>query len=210
MLYEALVGRPPFVGSNVAVLNSKQKSDPVPPSRVVPGPEAEIPAELDGLCRDLLARDPAARPAGREILRRLGRTGADRAGSPAPFAAPLVGRARHLAVLQEAFLSSTQGGRSVAVCVHGVSGIGKTTLLRHFLQGLRERGDVIVLTGRCYERETVPYKALDGVIDSLTSHLVTVPDDEAAALMPRDIIALSRVFPVLLRVPAVLKSPALK
>src|SRR5687768_18015374 len=39
-----------------------------PPARVAAG----VAADLDRLCMDLLQRDPAARPTGREVLARLG------------------------------------------------------------------------------------------------------------------------------------------
>ena len=56
------------------------------------------------------------------------------------------------------------------VYVHGPSGIGKSALVQHFLDGVERRQDLVVLRGRCYEREAVPYKALDGVIDSLSQY----------------------------------------
>ena len=66
---------------------------------------------------------------------------------------------------------------------------------------------MVILEGRCYERESVPYKALDGVIDSLSKYLVSLPQLKAEALMPRDVQALSRLFPVMLRVSSVLNAP---
>src|SRR5882672_74999 len=67
VLYEALVGRTPFVGSTTDVLPMKNVLDPPPPSSCVDG----VPGDLDLLRRSLLCRDPTMRPTGEEILRRL-------------------------------------------------------------------------------------------------------------------------------------------
>ena len=90
------------------------------------------------------------------------------------------------------------------VFVRGSSGLGKTALIRRFLSGLRDRQlDAVLLTGRCYERESVPYKALDSLADRLSHYLRTLPSAEVEALLPRDVTALTRLFPILQRVDAI-------
>jgi hypothetical protein len=207
MLYEALTGQPPFRGTPFEVLRAKQDLDPPDPARLVQG----IPDDLRALCGDLLRRDPRQRPSGDGILRRLGAASAE--GIPAPATGrtastevPLIGRARHLAALEAAFNACRQG-RAVGLYVHGRSGVGKTALVQRFLDGLTERGEAVVLAGRCYEQESVPYKALDSLVDSLSQYLETLPLLEAQALLPRNIGALARVFPVLRRLEAVARAP---
>ncbi|HEX2675300.1 MAG TPA: AAA family ATPase, partial [Polyangiales bacterium] len=97
----------------------------------------------------------------------------------------------------------TRRGKPVTVLVHGVSGIGKSALVRCFANELIQKDEAVVLRGRCYERESVPYKAFDEVIDALSRYLMRQPADQAAGVMPRNIHALARLFPVLKRVKAV-------
>jgi eukaryotic-like serine/threonine-protein kinase len=67
---------------------------------------------------------------------------------------------------------------------------------------IEKKPSALVLSGRCYEQESVPYKALDGVIDGLSHYLTKLEFQEAAQLLPRDASLLSRVFPVLRQVHA--------
>ena len=68
------------------------------------------------------------------------------------------------------------------------------------------RPEAVVLTGRCYEQELVPYKVLDSLVDSLSRYLGRQPVETAAELIPRDISALVRVFPVLAHAPCVARA----
>src|SRR5262249_17156576 len=70
LLYEALTGRPPHVGpSALEILTKKQQYEPPPPRART---SRFVPRDLDGLCADLLSRNPADRPSQREILERIG------------------------------------------------------------------------------------------------------------------------------------------
>jgi hypothetical protein len=195
VLFELLTGRLPFEGEVMKVMQAKQSLDAPRASTLA----ADVSAELDELCAALLERDPARRAGGDQILRCL-------SAVPEPAATPrqepFVGRATELALLAKLCDEATEGAGVVALA-RGPSGIGKSALLRHFLDELRKRRpEAVVLAGRCYEMESVPYKALDAVVDELARWLRRLPDLEAAALLPREPGALTKLFPVLRQVPA--------
>jgi serine/threonine protein kinase len=205
MLYQAITGQIPYTGTVLKILTDKQSFDPKPPREVCPS----VPADLDALCRALLRRAPEQRPAGRDILRVLG---ADTfatdpvhasAGTTSGGSKIFIGRNRLLTRLHESYAESVNGA-TVTVLVHGSSGIGKSSLMRRFLEDLyHTEEEPVVLAGRCYERESMPYKAFDALIDALSRYLRCLPDHEVERLLPSNILALSRLFPVLSRVNAV-------
>jgi serine/threonine protein kinase/tetratricopeptide (TPR) repeat protein len=205
MLFEALTGRQPFVGRFAEMLLAKRTMDAPGPATLASG----VPEDLDSLTVKLLSRQPRDRPSGPEVLRRIGwapvSSSASRVAPSRPAAGSLVGRERHLAALRGA-LRTARGGRSVARLVHGRSGMGKSALVEAFLED-PEAADAVVLAGRCYERESVPYKALDMVVDELSKHLMRLPPAETDAVLPRDCAFMARLFPVLNRVPAVADAP---
>lgn len=189
VLYEALATRLPFEGSAPAILVGKQQRTPPPPSAHVEG----VPQDLEQLAMDLLKPDPRERPTGDEILARLEGERTSIVSSPGEVS--FVGRLAHLDELRAAHrASATTLG---VVMLHGRSGMGKTALASRFLGELSAGEDALVLSGRCYERETVPFKALDPVVDELCHWLSRLPEGEAAAFLPPDLSALARVFPVL-------------
>ena len=197
MLYEVLTGRLPYTGSPHSVMASKLVNDPPRPDTIV----ARLPPDLATLCWRLLARDPADRPSGEDVVRLLGG-----ATVPRPAVRRLVAREAQLAELEQA-MAETERGQAVSLYVHGASGIGKTTLVQHFIDGLANANRAVVLAGRSYARESVPYKGRDGVIDSLTRYLRTCGDTEVEALITTDVFALARLFPVLERVEAIWRLP---
>jgi serine/threonine protein kinase len=204
MLYEALSGRLPFEGTAFEILRAKQETEPEPLSHLV----TNLPEDLEALCMELLRRRPESRPTGRDIVERL--RGAAPAltpmRSPANTGTPFFSRREQLAALHEAF-AATRQGQTRTVLIHGSSGMGKSALVRHFLDTLSRQEQVVVLTGRCYERESVPYKALDSLVDALSRYLRHLPQAEALAVLPRDAALLRRVFPVLGCVAAVSAAP---
>jgi serine/threonine protein kinase len=205
MLYEALTGQLPFDGPPDDVLYAKQRGRPRPPREVVSG----VPDDLGTLCLDLLAPLPQERPEGAEILDRLraARPGArttSRSTTPSTTTGSLrafVGREAELSTLRQS-LRRAAAGESVLTLVSGASGIGKTTLIQRFLNEVGQTPRTLVLSGRCYEREEVPFKGLDSVVDELSRWLSLMPQAEISVFLPPHAAELSRVFPVLRNVPA--------
>ncbi len=205
MLFQALTGRLPYLGNRVEVLSEKQTADAPDPGSLA----EDVPEDLRVLCLDLLRRDAEARPNGDEVLRRLGgRSKLDPRVARPPLRAdrPFLGRERQLARLGEAF-EATHRGKTTTAFVHGRSGAGKSALIRQFLKQLGHRDDVVVLEGRCFEQESVAYKALDALIDAMSRYLKRLSRLEVEAILPRDIAPLARVFPVLSRIDAVAEAP---
>lgn len=204
MLYQLLTGAPPHSGLGLlALLAAKKEEVPKFPSAKVTG----IPPDLQSLCMDLLARDPSKRPTGDQTLERLGSSERAETADERNNANLFLGRENELRGLHRAF-GATRKGRPVVVTLEGVSGIGKSALVDQFLRKVSRNRGALVLTGKCSERESIPYKALDSVMDMVSAFLRTVPtSSEAQALLPRNISALARLFPVLLSVPAVASAP---
>ena len=89
-----------------------------------------------------------------------------------------VGRETELKALHEAF-RATDAGKPVAVRVPGLSGMGKSALVDRFLSQVRRDSDAVILTGRCYERESVPF-FFDPHMESVIAPLVPDPAGAAA------------------------------
>ncbi|MEO8699585.1 MAG: protein kinase [Kofleriaceae bacterium] len=166
VMFEALTGRLPVAGAACACAD----------------------AELAALCSELVALDPALRPGGAEVIRRLGGA-AVRTHTPRRR---LFGRDAELETLRAAWTACWEAPTMVRVIA--MSGLGKTALVEEFLDELDE--ETLILRGRCYEQESIPYKALDTIIDALGEHLRRL-GPEATELLPANCALLARLFPVL-------------
>ncbi|MCU1278798.1 MAG: hypothetical protein JWM53_2344, partial [bacterium] len=170
MLWEVLTGMPP---------RTKQ---------------ARQAGALQELALRLLDRDPERRPGVQEILASLGGTTPRLSfGVGQRKAATLVGRDEELASLDAAFEQS--GTAPVLLRIAGVSGVGKTALIDAWMA--RHNADVWVLRSRCLERDDVPFKAIDGIIDALTTRVLASSPEVRRDCVPASVAAGARIFPVL-------------
>lgn len=201
MLYEALSGNRPFSGDAFRIVRDKQLMDA--PALAA---DSSVASDFAELCMLLLARDPNARPNPLQIAGVVA-SAVPAMTSNALNADRLVGRESQLASLEDAMLNFRRSSTPVTVFIKGRSGEGKSSLAEAFLTPLRSDPSMVVMSGRCYDRESVPFKALDTLIDALTSHLRSLPAASAALLLPDDIGLLAEVFPVLRRCEVVAQAP---
>ncbi len=210
VLYEALTGRLPFDGEASAVCLEKQRLLPPHPSEIEP----DLPSELANLCMRLLDPNMEQR-ASLRALRELLSKRESLLDVPAPrdslrpqaLDTPFVGRDAELLLLTVE-LDQTRAGRPSFVYICGESGLGKSALGQAFARAAaRDRG-ALVLAGRCHERETVPYKAFDGIVDALSRHLESLEVCDAEDLLPHDARLIAQLFPVLSQLRAMRAVPS--
>jgi serine/threonine protein kinase len=200
MIYQALVKELPFDARQPMLDQIEQRATQLPPHVRERAPEA--PADLAELAMALLQTDPALRPSYAEVVSRL-RGGEAETGRAREVISSLIGREKQLAQLSGAFMRARSGQATLAF-VAGRSGMGKSALVRRFLQEVSTRDNALVLAGRCYEREDLPYKAFDPLMDALSSVLMGFENNVVDELLPEGTHSLVRLFPVLSRVPAVI------
>jgi tetratricopeptide (TPR) repeat protein len=152
MLYEAVAGRPPFVGASTAeVLRRHLDEPPVALSERIAG----VPAWLDELVLQLLRKSRRDRlgyadVAAARISFALGPAGVTVAPAREPlylYRPEFVGRAEALAEL-EACIGAAVRGATRAIFVGGESGIGKTRLAMEAARIAADRGMSVVI-GEC-------------------------------------------------------------
>ncbi len=189
VLFATLTGQVPFAAKSLPELVEKCAKPPPDPREVVP----DVPDDLAELSLKLLDPDPRKRPQGHEVLALLSvapTSSASRSAKTTDF----VGRTKELTELNEAVQQMQQGHTAICV-VHGKSGIGKTRLVKHFLDQFVGIEDFVVLSERCYQQDAIPFKAMDGLMGKLCDYLRKLANVER--FQPTTIRPLLRVFPVL-------------
>ncbi|HEU4616023.1 MAG TPA: protein kinase, partial [Kofleriaceae bacterium] len=190
LAFELVTGAPPFGGALHVLSRLKRKMSLPRASGINP----DVPHDLDELIDQMLAADPLRRPTAMQIAVRL--TGALSSPRAVRNVAPFVGRETELGRLDARIADLRPHARLVLVT--GPSGSGKTSLVEEALNRARlAAGDddqQLVWRGRCHDRERVPYRAFDFIIDDLASELAALP--QLAATIEH-VGALGRVFPTL-------------
>lgn len=202
VLYEALVGEPPFVGGYASVAYRIVHS---PPSSLHSRGIA-VAEDLEKLVLRCLEKAPSARPASAEDLGTQVRKFLDqirhgessavvRPAPTSPSAAPLVGRSR---AMREAAsrLDAAIGGKLQVLLIRGDPGTGKSRLLLEIESLCQARG-IRALRGRISDRHGLPLQGISELIHNgfRPPHSVTGDFSDLAA-------GLLQLFPTLSEVDA--------
>ena len=153
MLFESVVGRPPFRASTInGLIEAHLHLQPQPPSELV----SDVPPGLDALIARLLAKRPEDRigdtDAVAQLLAAANRTPdsprtSSVASTPYLFRPRLVGREPIVEQFEE-FITDAERGHGRFVLLSGESGIGKTFLASEIAQRAARAGFEVV-TGEC-------------------------------------------------------------
>lgn len=192
LLFEVLTGQLPFEGRMLGRLAMSV------PSMEAGSDDPDARFWVD-LCQEMLAPDPKDRTDASELLRRLGVRRRPTSAWSTERPEALVGRGFELSRLESA--AGRRRAKPEVILLTGPSGIGKTRLLRALVSSLRSSSAHVVSMGRCYERETVPFKALDVLLDDLVAELSSRPELLVGGAGQLDLQALMNVFPVLRELP---------
>ena len=190
-IYRMLTGRMPLDGTQSELLLLIATRTPDPPSRF----NADIPAALDKLILEMLAKDPARRPASAaQVIASLNdatgrRDSVDTRDTLASYlaSARFVGRQAELEKLTrllEGARSSTSEDSGVLVMLSGESGVGKSRLLRRLQQEAQLRGCSVVM-GQCYPDAGSAFHPFIQILHELCSGPPEDPD-LGALLSPVD------------------------
>ncbi|MFD3165282.1 diguanylate cyclase [Herpetosiphon sp. NSE202] len=189
VLFECLVGVPPFNSSNIADLMRQHALVPAPDVRSLAG---HVSAALAEIIARLLAKDPDDRyqtaegllsdinqldslnlmlAAGRPI-----RLGADDLWTGVLYDNDLIGRDAELTVLRQGWNSARQGHGSVIV-IKGAMGLGKSQLGREILHRARSLGG-LTFGSTCVKDSALPYSALRSPFEQYLHYLELMPESQ--------------------------------
>ncbi len=211
VLYECLLGEPPFAGEVQSILYRIVHENPQPPNQR----GADVDFELEQIAMRCLAREPTARPqTAREVADALSRYRAGlndddrqrpiamastRMSRPEPVQrelAPFTGRERELTELQHRLNAAVNGECQFAV-VGGEPGIGKSRLLEEIERLARARR-IRVLHGRFVEQDRAfPYQGFCEAIQEYFRSRETASSSTEIADLTDLAPELAYLFPVL-------------
>ncbi|MFK8001268.1 MAG: serine/threonine-protein kinase PknK [Polyangiales bacterium] len=201
MIYQAFTGRLPIWPTKQSEWLVAKQTHPIAPI------DSDHP--LADLALRLLHPDPEHRPsvaAIKDTLKSYQRRSVGISSAPDPETdTPFVGREAELTTLGTALGDARTMG-PVQVDIRAASGTGKSALVAAFVKKAQAEAGAVVLKGRCYESESVPFKALDSLIDSLYLHLQKRERQARVPAAPPGLSALAQLFPVLRQLTFVLEA----
>jgi serine/threonine protein kinase/ABC-type transport system substrate-binding protein len=176
VLYECIVGHPPFTGEIQSVLYRIAHDRPDPPRAV----GSDIPEELENIVLHCLNKDPAGRPQrAQEVVdalvrhrsrlrdtERIQKLSVARSSTVVqrPAASPLIGREKEFGELQKRLTSASLQAECQFVLIAGESGLGKGRILEE-LESLARARKIRVLHSRFVEQDqALPYQGFCEVI----------------------------------------------
>ncbi|GID32490.1 diguanylate cyclase domain-containing protein [Paractinoplanes brasiliensis] len=176
VLYEAATGTPPFTASDLGQLLRQHALAPVPDLRQA---APHLPAAFTRIVERLLAKEPDDRhQSAAELLADLREAAGIEAAPPVRDEVPLIGRDAELETLRDSW-TRAQHGRGGLVMVTGVSGAGKSHLVRELAHSLP--AGRLVLHGAGAHGTKQPLAPLRAAVDEHLRELARLPRDEAEA-----------------------------
>ena len=192
MLFEAITGKLPWSGRTVTeVMDAKLEKD-------APQLDTDAECSLHSITNQLLCRDPDQRLDPSKVSDSISTEDPEESRQTVSNKALLLGRETQLGLLRDVHDRFRSSGEPTAVFVSGRSGEGKTHLAEQFVDSIRDES-ITILSGRCYDRESVPFKAVDQLIESLTAYLAQRSGRELREILPKDTGLLAQVFPAFMR-----------
>lgn len=215
ILYEALAGRHPFFSeTSVGYAYHHARTNPPPVTKFNP----EVNPGLREVTERLLQKEPekrfstaadviaAIKEAVKTLDRKIAQLQDPEAAAPFKmsrdplFAPNLVGRDAEVAELRAA-MERTLKGEGHTVVISGVTGSGKSRVVREAAAQLRERG-VELTFGNAAKAVGQPYGVLNGLLEELLRQWAANPTMDVESILATDGPALVRHLPALNRLPS--------
>ncbi|WP_168210346.1 serine/threonine-protein kinase [Persicimonas caeni] len=175
VLFEAISGRRPFDGSPEEIRQQQLESEPASLSEIEP----HCPASWADLIHGLLDKQPARRPSLADVRDLVEYSESYAVGIP-PSAVPeqefFFGRSELVDDILAEAKHCYQRKRLGVSILRGPAGVGKTAISQAVSYMASRRG-WLVLTGKCYNRESLIYQGWDEIAAQLANIFQELPEE---------------------------------
>ena len=216
IMYEALTGRPPFLGASPSgILAMHLYEPPVPPS----ARESSVPLWLNSLVLGLLTKDPRARigyagDVAALVRRALGESAPEVDAPPYVYRPRMIGRGGEVQRF-DGILTHMRDGRGGVVLVRGESGVGKTRLAVELVTRASAEGMRVVLADcppvvgeERTQSRAAPLAPLKPFLQAVADRCLDQGPEETRRLLGERGRVLATYEPAIGRLPGVADGPA--